>query len=399
MAANRCRTARLAGIACDPVELSVEDVAVMQEARCSRETGERITGRDRSHAESHVPRGRRRHLLAKIRRLDGVALVDHAGTAGHGGVYIQWQCLSAYLAGVVDSGYWTGLHCRNRARRRAVPLSRWSVHTAVDTVSGVSQRGGSAGHVPGTGARARLVLVPYLAFAAGSAVYAWVFRYRQVSTAVERQQTMWVAFGLLGAIGVVCTWLVMALSFPPDLPGTNRMYALLLSRLILVAFGMIFPLSVTFAILRYRLYDIDILINRTVVYGMLSTSIVGLYMLVVGTLSVVFQSSGHTVIAILSSGLAAILVQPLRTRLQRGVNRLMYGERDDPYTVLSHLSQQLRSTLAPDAVLPAIVDGVARRLKLPYVAVALRNGERLDIEAAHGQPTGDVVTLPLLYRG
>ncbi len=56
-----------------------------------------------------------------------------------------------------------------------------------------------------------LVLVPYLAFAAGSAVYAWVFRYRQVSTAVERQQTMWVAFGLLGAIGVVCTWLVMAL--------------------------------------------------------------------------------------------------------------------------------------------------------------------------------------------
>ena len=100
---------------------------------------------------------------------------------------------------------------------------------------------------------------------------------------------------------------------------------------------MLFPLSVTFAILRYRLYDIDILINRTVVYGMLSTSIVGLYMLVVGTLSVVFQSSGHTVIAILSSGLAAILVQPLRTRLQRGVNRLMYGERDDPYTV-SHTS-------------------------------------------------------------
>ena len=49
-------------------------------------------------------------------------------------------------------------------------------------------------------------------------------------------------------------------------------------------------------------------------------------------------------------------------------------------------------------MLPAIVDGVARRLKLPYVAVALRNGERLDIEAAHGQPTGDVVTLPLLYQ-
>lgn len=190
----------------------------------------------------------------------------------------------------------------------------------------------------------------------------------------------------------------MALVFPPDVPGAVRAYAVLISRLFLIAFALIFPLSVAFAILRYRLYDIDILINRTVVFGILSASIVGLYVLVVGTLSALFQSSGNAVIAILASGLAACLVQPLRVRLQRSVNRLMYGERDDPYTVLSHLSQQLRATLAPAAVLPAIVDGVAGALKLPYVAVVLRNGERMDVEAAHGHPVGEIVSLPLIYQ-
>jgi len=216
---------------------------------------------------------------------------------------------------------------------------------------------------PGQGRLPPLVLVSWLTFAAGSALFAWIYRYRRVSSGVERQQTKWVAFGLLGTVGVVCTWLTMALAFPPDVPGVARTVALLISCLFLITSGMIFPLSVAFAILRYRLYDIDILINRTVVYGMLSACIVGLYVLVVGTLSAVVQSSGNAVIAILASGLAACLVQPLRARLQRNVNRLMYGQRDDPYTVLSQLSHQLRSTLAPTAVLPAIVDGVARGIR------------------------------------
>lgn len=58
--------------------------------------------------------------------------------------------------------------------------------------------------------------------------------------------------------------------------------------------------------------------------------------------------------------------------LQRAVNRWMYGERDDPYTVLSALSRRLEAVVAPEAVLPAIVETVAQTLKLPYAAVALR---------------------------
>jgi signal transduction histidine kinase len=243
-----------------------------------------------------------------------------------------------------------------------------------------------------------LVLMLWLTAIVGSAVYARIYRYRRVSTPVERQQTKWVAFGLMGALGVVLTWYIMASNFPPDRPGVDRTYALLVSRPILVASASIFPLSTAFAILRYRLYDIDILINRTLVYGGLTAGIVGLYVLLIGALGAVFQSSGHAVIAVLATGLAALLVQPLRARLQRSVNRLMYGERDDPYTVLSRLSQQLKTTLAPAAVLPTMAQVVAQTLKLPYVALALGQGERLEIVAACGRPTDDVVQFPLVYQ-
>jgi signal transduction histidine kinase len=146
--------------------------------------------------------------------------------------------------------------------------------------------------------------------------------------------------------------------------------------------------------------------------------------LLVGALGALFQSSGNLVIGLLATGLAAILFQPLRVRLQRSVNRLMYGERDDPYSVLSRLSQQLKTSLAPNAVLPAIAEAVAQTLKLPYVAIALRaddrrwtmndrtqtNGAQADdrramagdlwsIVAAKGTSVPEPLRLPLTYQG
>src|SRR5215216_4080451 len=165
------------------------------------------------------------------------------------------------------------------------------------------------------------------------------------------------------------------------------------------------------AILRYRLYHIDVIINRTLVYGALSAGVVGLYVLLVGSLGALFQSSGNLVIALLATGLAAFLIQPLRARLQRSVNRLMYGDRDDPYTVLSRLSQQLKTTLAPSAVLPTITQVVAQTLKLPYVAIALKQGDEMVVaaeagdgrwelgdRAAHPQSPTPNSQLPLVYQ-
>jgi signal transduction histidine kinase len=151
---------------------------------------------------------------------------------------------------------------------------------------------------------------------------------------------------------------------------------------------------------RYRLFDINLLINRTLVYGALTATVVGIYALVVGYLGLLFEEeTGNLAIALLVTGLIAVLLQPLRRRLQQGVNRLMYGERDDPYAVLARLGKRLEATLAPEAVLPTIVDTVAQALKLPYVAITMKQGSEFVLAAVHGSPAGDPLTLPLIYQG
>src|SRR5947209_4843681 len=131
------------------------------------------------------------------------------------------------------------------------------------------------------------------------------------------------------------------------------------------------PVAAGIAILKYRLYDIDLLINRTPVYAGLTAAVIGLYTLVVGYLGNLLKTGGNDlVVSLVGTGFVAVLFQPLRERLQRGINRLLYGQRDEPYAVLSRLGQRLEATLAPEAVLPTIVQTVREALKLPYAGVA-----------------------------
>jgi len=165
-------------------------------------------------------------------------------------------------------------------------------------------------------------------------------------------------------------------------------------------FGFLFlPVFMGIAILKYRLYDIDLVINRTLVYGALTVAVLGLYVLVVGGLGTLLQAQGNLAVSLLATGTVAVLVQPMRSRLQRGVNRLMYGERDEPYKVLSRLGQRLEGTLAPEAALVTIVETVAQALKLPYAAISLKQDERCATVAEHGTPAGKPVALPLVHQG
>ena len=161
---------------------------------------------------------------------------------------------------------------------------------------------------------------------------------------------------------------------------------------------LVVPVFTYIAILRYRLYDIDVVINRTLVYGALSVCVVGIYVIVVVVLGYLFRAQGNLAVSLLATGLVAVLFQPLRSRLQRSVNRLMYGERDDPYAVVSRLGRRLEATLAPDRVLPTLVETIAQALKLPYVAILLKEGEGFRTAAAYGSPRGEPETLPLVYQ-
>ena len=237
--------------------------------------------------------------------------------------------------------------------------------------------------------------------ALGSAVYGQIYRYRWVSNWEQQQQTKWVVFGI--AIGLAL-FIVVNIAVSTILPvptSANELTMLMVGAALMNGALLLIPLSMGIAILRYHLFDIDILINRTLVYGALTISVVSIYVLVVGYLSVLFRTAGgpgHLAISIVATGLVALLFQPLRTGLQRGINRLMYGERDDPYAVLSRLGQRLEAALATEAVLPTIVETVKESLKLPYVAITFKQDDEFVVASASGLPVDEALRLPLVYQ-
>lgn len=235
--------------------------------------------------------------------------------------------------------------------------------------------------------------LPLLALIVGVQIY----RYRRVSTPVQRQQTKWFVLGFALILIVVFIWTILFVILP-FAPGSERLARNVIGQGIMMLFPAAVAVCIGIALLRYRLWDIDVIINRTLVYGGLTLVIVAAYTLIVGGLGIVLQSRGNFVVALLATGLIAVLFQPLRERLQRGVNRLMFGERDDPYAVLSKLGMQLQTTTTPEMMLQSVVDTIAETLKLPYVAIKLTDGqERLD-GAATGTAIAETTKLVLRYQ-
>lgn len=217
-----------------------------------------------------------------------------------------------------------------------------------------------------------------------SCVVAQVIRARTVSNSFQRQQTKWVLVGFSFFIlnsGLMLVYLAVP---PINEPGLPRELYRFISFLpyYLVAPAML-PLSLAFSIFRYRLWDIDVVINRTLVYGVLTTLIFAGYVLIVGAFTAIFHAQGSVLGSLLGAGVVAAIVQPIRQRLQRAVNRLLYGQRDDPYTVLSGLGERLQSALPTSEVFSTLTHTIAQSLKLPYVAVARKTEADYSIAAEH----------------
>ena len=231
-----------------------------------------------------------------------------------------------------------------------------------------------------------------------------VYRYRRVSGVVEREQTRVFAFGIGLAMTVFVAlniFLSVANLDRPDYPAVRGVIISMVFELLFSGLFLLATAALVVSVLRYRLFSIDIVINRTLVYVALTACVVGLYVLVVGGLGALLQTDSGGLAAFAAAGVIAIAFQPLRARLQRGVNRLLYGQRDEPYAVLSGLSRTLETTLAPAAVLPTIVQTVAEALHLPYVAIRLhREADAMgQIAAEAGTPGPIALELPLLYQG
>src|SRR5262249_32239000 len=152
-----------------------------------------------------------------------------------------------------------------------------------------------------------------------------VYKYRHRSDPEQRQQTKWVVFGIVIALTA------QAGEFAAVTLGGPHVFTLVIGNLLVSLAFLIIPLSLAIAILRYRLWDVDLFLSRTLVYATLTASVAGLYALAVGTLGALFHAQGNLAISLVATGLVAVLFQPVRERLQRGVNQLLYGQRDEPY--------------------------------------------------------------------
>ncbi len=190
----------------------------------------------------------------------------------------------------------------------------------------------------------------------------------------ERQQIKWVAFA--AAVALVCQAIAIAslIACHCDLsPVANvAFYGVEIALLIGI------PVTITIAILRYRLYDIDIIINRAVVYGLLAAAFTAVYLaVVVGIGSLIGYGVGDPVLTTVAAVAIALLFQPLRRRAQLVANRLVYGDRATPYQVLSDFAERMAGTYGVDDVLQRMASILAAGTGATRVDVWLRVGDEL----------------------
>lgn len=158
------------------------------------------------------------------------------------------------------------------------------------------------------------------------------------------------------------------------------------------------PGAITVAILRGEFLGIRAVVNRTLVYAVLTVILLGLYVALVSGVGVLVGRTG-VLSTVVSTAAVAIAFAPLRAAVQRSVDRLLYGDRRDPARVLSELGQRLEVVAAPDDVLAVIAETLATALNLPYVALRTSTGSEMRLACERGEPIADIHAVSLVHQG
>jgi signal transduction histidine kinase len=157
------------------------------------------------------------------------------------------------------------------------------------------------------------------------------------------------------------------------------------------------------SILRLRLYDIDIVIHRSLLYGSLVVVITIAYVILVnlvdtGARRLDAGSPDPWVSAFIVAAMVALLVHPMRDWLYGWLNRWLFGARDNPGDILTRLGMRLESAVAPGEVLREVTSTIIDLLRLPHAAIAMANGPALDVVAESGVPGQEQASIPLVYQ-
>src|SRR6266581_1682538 len=208
----------------------------------------------------------------------------------------------------------------------------------------------------------------------GTMVVGQIYRYRRVSSLLQRQQTKWVVFGMSVAIGcyVGLVLLYGVFSLPPKGP-----FADLIIFTVTYCLMLLIPLSIVFAILRARLWDIDILINRTLVYATLTATLALIYFgLIFGLQSLmrglIGQVGDNPLVIVISTLAIAVLFQPLRHRLQRVIDRRFFRRKYDAAQTLAAFSATLRHEVDLEQLREELRGVVEETMQPAHVSLWLR---------------------------
>ncbi len=182
-----------------------------------------------------------------------------------------------------------------------------------------------------------------------------------------RQQLKWIAYAVITTALVNLAMAVFFSQLPSwvyDVP-------------VIVGFGMAMPLAVAIAIFKYRLYDIDIVISRTIVYGSLAVFITAVYVSIAVGIGTLVGSGGkpNLGLSIVATAIVAVGFQPARERLQLIANRLVYGKRATPYEVLAQFSERVAESYAAENVMPRMAQVLAEGTGAQRADVWLRSGD------------------------
>jgi hypothetical protein len=206
----------------------------------------------------------------------------------------------------------------------------------------------------------------------GSFPVAQLYRYARVSDPIQRQQTKWVVFGVVVAVAGVLTT-IFTVGAAVDLPR-QEVGPKMLSMLRMDVFVLLIPLSIGVAVLRSRLFDIDIIINRTLVYGSLTAMLVGVYVGSIVVLQALLRAltGQESQLAIVASTLAvAALFYPLRRRIQSFIDRRFYRSKYDAAKTLEAFSAKLRDETDLDALSDDLVGVVRETMQPAHVSLWL----------------------------
>jgi signal transduction histidine kinase len=208
-----------------------------------------------------------------------------------------------------------------------------------------------------------------------------VFLRLRGANAERRHQIRWFAFAaLLTMLIFAATSIVSGIS-----PSTLTPLATAILAPLLVIQGLALPVGIMIAVLKYRLYDIDVVISRTLVYGSLAVFITAVYVGIAVGIGALIGGGGkpNLGLSILATAIVAVGFQPVRERVQKVANRLVYGKRATPYEVLSQFSERVAESYASDDVLPRMARVLAEGTNADLAEVWLRSGDVLQRAAVY----------------